>query len=56
MRRPDITKIPLYEMRYALLAAAILQRMTGDSCSALWEDTSKYMILRQTPEGKMVNG
>ena len=56
MTQPDVTKQPLRDKDIALTAAKILQRMTGDNCAVLWDGPHSFMLVRQPPEGKTVNG
>ena len=56
MTQPDVTKQPLRDKDIALTAAKILQRMTGDNFAVLWDGPQTFMLVRQEPGGKVVNG
>jgi hypothetical protein len=54
--RPNPLKLPIDDRGLAIETAAMLQRITGDSCTALYEDHHRFVVLRQSPCGKMFNG
>ena len=42
----DLRKSPIFDRRFALEVAKILERMTGDRCGAISNGPSSFTILR----------
>ena len=56
MREPDIRNTPINDKELAIETARVLQRVTGDRCVAQWNSRDSFLLVRQTPEGKMERG
>ena len=56
MKSRDPLKVPMRNRELAIATTDMLERVTGDRCAVNWDDINKFTIVRQPPEGKIVNG